>query len=273
MQASVIISTYNSPLWLKKVLEGYAHQNRKDFEVLVADDGSDNRTKEVIESFQDRLTQIKHIWHPDQGFQKCKILNKAIKHAETEYLIFSDGDCIPRNDFVTTHLKYRKKRRFLSGGYFKLPMELSQAIDARDIENQKCFNLSWLRDHGLGTSFKNFKLVSNQRITNFLNKLTPTNPTWNGHNASGWKKDILAVNGFDERMRYGGEDRELGERLINKQVYPIQIRYKAICVHLDHKRDYVTEEDWEKNNQIRRQTLRNRACWTPFGIFQSAMAR
>lgn len=68
----------------------------------------------------------------------------------------------------------------------------------------------------------------------------------NGHNASGWKEDIVAVNGLDERMQYGGQDRELGERLENYGIRGKQIRYSAIVVHLDHARGYVNKESWEK---------------------------
>ena len=97
MQQSVIISTYNQPTWLAKVLCGYLEQTFKDFELLIADDGSDSRTAEVIANFQQIADfPVKHIWHPDEGFQKCAILNKATLAASADYLIFTDGDCVPR---------------------------------------------------------------------------------------------------------------------------------------------------------------------------------
>jgi hypothetical protein len=99
-----------------------------------------------------------------------------------------------------------------------------------------------------------------------LNTLTPSNASWNGHNSSGWKSDILAVNGFDERMQYGGEDRELGERLNNTGIKGKQIRYSAIAVHLDHPRGYVTEEMISKNRAIRDETKASESVWTDFGI-------
>jgi hypothetical protein len=99
-----------------------------------------------------------------------------------------------------------------------------------------------------------------------LNTITPTTPSWNGHNSSAWKSDILSVNGFDERMQYGGEDRELGERLINYGLKPKQIRYSAVCLHLDHPRGYVTPEMIVKNKAIREATKSNNSVWTDFGI-------
>ena len=129
MQLSVIITTYNSEEWLKKVLVGYSVQTEQDFEVVVADDGSTENTKKIIQSFQSKFKHpIVHVWQPDEGFQKCKILNKAIVRASANYLLFTDGDCVPRKDFVAKHLQHREKGYFLSGGYFKLPMQTSNSI-------------------------------------------------------------------------------------------------------------------------------------------------
>ncbi|MBP5277885.1 MAG: glycosyl transferase family 2, partial [Prevotella sp.] len=90
--------------------------------------------------------------------------------------------------------------------------------------------------------------------------------SWNGMNSSGWRTDLLAVNGFDERMQYGGEDRELGERLMNMGIRARQIRYSAIVLHLDHNRPYVNEAAWQLNNQIRKETKQQHRVRTPFGI-------
>ena len=118
------------------------------------------------------------------------------------------------------------------------------------------------------SSFKNNKLTSKGLISKILNILTPTNASWNGHNASGWKKDIMAVNGFDERMQYGGQDRELGERLFNLGIKSKQIRYSAVCIHLDHKRGYKTPETMAKNQAIRKHTRDSKTPWTPYGIIK-----
>ena len=115
-------------------------------------------------------------------------------------------------------------------------------------------------------SIKNKKLSARGLEARLLNAVTPTKPTWNGHNSSGWKEEILAVNGFDERMQYGGEDRELGERLFNKGIKSKQIRYSAVCVHLDHARGYVKEEMLIKNAEIRKETKAQQKTYTAFGI-------
>ncbi|MGB2088426.1 MAG: glycosyltransferase family 2 protein [Psychroflexus salarius] len=267
MRASVIISTYNSPLWLERVLVGYACQSVSDFEIIIADDGSTQETANLLSRLrEDYKLVINHVWHEDQGFQKTRILNKAVIAAKSDYLIFTDGDCIPRQDFVETHLRHSEQGYFLSGGHFPLSMELSHQITLDDIKSRRCFDLNWLKAHGLSSNFKNIKLTKSSTLANLMNRITPTKPTWNGGNASAWKKDILAVNGFDERMKYGGEDREFGERLINSGIQPKRVRYFAIIIHLEHERGYVNKAAWEKNNAIREETKSQKRIKTEFGL-------
>ncbi len=264
---SIIISTYNQPDWLQKVLIGYECQTFKNFEVIIADDGSNSETKYIIENFSKTSSYpIKHVWHEDDGFRKTIILNKAIVKATAAYLLFTDGDCIPNIHFVDKHMKLRKDGWFLSGGYFKLPKSISELISKDDIESQRCFDVVWLKSKGLASSFKLNKLTASGFKERFLNFITPTKATWNGMNTSGWKKDVLAVNGFDERMQYGGEDRELGERLFNFGIKAKQIRYSAVCIHLYHERGYVKPEMITKNNEIRKITKNEKVIQTPFGI-------
>ena len=93
MRLSVIISTYNQLQWLEKVIWGYIAQTHQDFELVIADDGSREDTRQMIERLQ-RATDltIRHVWHEDIGFRKCTILNRAIERAESDYLVFSDAE-------------------------------------------------------------------------------------------------------------------------------------------------------------------------------------
>lgn len=222
LQLSVILSTYNQPDWLEKVLWGYACQTDKNFEIVIADDGSGPETRARIEAVRAATgLNIQHVWHPDNGFQKSAILNKATVAATGNYLVFSDGDCIPRKDFLAVHRQRARPGHFLSGGYTKLPMALSQSISQTDISSGRAFDFKWLAAGGLpGRPWD--KHVP-RKLAACWNFLTSTKPTWNGHNASGWKADVLRVNGYNEQMGYGGEDRELGERLVNLGVRGIQI--------------------------------------------------
>jgi glycosyltransferase involved in cell wall biosynthesis len=270
-EVSVIISTYNQIEWLKKVLIGYEQQSFNNFEIIIADDGSTQETEVLIERFKENSNlEITHVWQEDKGFRKTKILNQSIQKAQASYLIFTDGDCIPRADFVETHLKLKKKNRFLSGGYFKLPKNISEAISDDDIKMQHCFDKVWLLNQGLKNNFKINKLTASGFKEQFLNTITPTKATFDGMNVSVWKNDVIEVNGFDERMEYGGEDRELGERLMNIGIESIQIRYSAICVHLDHERSYANETALEKNKAIRKETKKNKSVWTGFGLIKKS---
>ena len=271
-QISIILSTYNQPSWLEKALQGYEFQTFKDFEILIADDGSKDETKLLIENYKKKSKlKITHIWHKDNGFQKTIILNKSIISSKSDYLLFSDGDCIPRSDFVEKHISHREKKYFLSGGYFKLPLSISEIISLDDIKNQNCFDIDWLKKNGLNSSIKNYKLTARGCTEKLLNRLTPTKATWNGHNSSGWKKDILNVNGFDERMQYGGEDRELGERMLNLGIRSKQLRYSAVCLHLDHARGYVKQEMIKKNNIIRKKVKQTKSVYTLHGIKKNSI--
>lgn len=266
-QISVIISTYNAEAWLEKVLWGYNRQSFKNFEVVIADDGSGPATKALIEKMSAVVFYpLVHVWQEDDGFQKSRILNKAIVKCSAPYIVMSDGDCIPRQDFLEVHHSNKEKGYFISGGYFMLPMDISKKITKEAIDAGYCFNVEWLTENGLKSSFKNNKLSASGWKARMFNAITPTNASWNGHNSSGWKADIEAVNGFDERMQYGGQDRELGERLFNYGIKSKQLRYSAVCVHLDHKRGYKTPESIAKNKAIRKNTRKSRAPWTPYGI-------
>ena len=265
---SVIFSTYNSPAWLEKVLWGFENQTYKDFEVIVADDGSTDETRELVERFKlDSELDVQHVWQEDDGFRKCEILNKAILAAKGDYLIFTDGDCIPRSDFVQVHVESAEPGRFLSGGYFKLPMSTSLAIKHDDVVAGRAFDVEWLKKNGLLKNTRTLKLTSKGVGRKLLNIL-PIKNTWNGNNSSGWKKDILAVNGFDERMGYGGLDVELGRRLTNSGITAKRIRYSTVCIHLDHSRGYVDEEKIRENNRIKSETVSGGKKYTDYGIYK-----
>ena len=273
MKTSVILSTYNEPEWLEKVLWGYSAQEESDFEVVVADDGSGPETKQVLQAMQSKANlQIKHVWHPDIDFRKTIILNKATIAAESNYLIYSDGDCIPPKDFIRTHLRLRRPGRFLSGGIIRMPMSLSKQLSSQDIIDNRINSLRWLIQNGLPLNKKALLLFKRPILSSLMDRITPTRASWNGHNSSAWREDVIAANGYDERMKYGGLDRELGERLINSGIRPIQIRHRSSCLHLNHAKPWNTQENWQRNFQIRRETRRLSRTRTEFGIAQRTRA-
>jgi len=267
MFASVIFTTYNHPRWLEKTLWGFSAQSYRDFEIIVADDGSDEETRAVVERLKTEIDiPIQHIWQPDDGFQKCRIMNKAIIASRGEYLIFTDGDCIPHPAFVQNHVALAAENTLLSGGYFKLPLDVSRAISKQNILSGDCTRPGWLLRHGVAFTPKIAKLYSHPLLGAILDALTITRATWNGHSSSTWKKHFIETNGFDERMQYGGQDREFGERLMNLGLKTRQVRYRCSCVHLDHGRGYARPESIEKNRSIREYTRQHRVTRTDYGI-------
>ncbi len=263
MDVSVILSTYNNPAWLEKSIWGYAMQSFQNFELVIDDDGSGDETRARIEALRSSTKlNIIHVWHEDQGFRKCTILNKAIAQSTGDYLVFSDGDCIPRNDFMAVHVHSARRQRFLSGGYVKLPMQASHAITVDDIRTGRMFRLSWLMSNGLHRVIKAKKLW----MPSFCDRLNLVRLYWYGCNASGWRKDILAVNGFNQDMAYMYEDAEFGQRLLNAGVKPKQIRYSAICCHLDHPRQYSDPEIFPRQFAIWERARTDGTTWIDNGI-------
>lgn len=267
MRIAVILTTYNQPEHLERVLWGYAAQTWRDFEVVVADDGSDVRTAEVIDrvAAASRLDLV-HVWHEDDGFRKTTILNRAVVASSGDYLLFSDGDCVPRADFVETHARLARPNAFLSGGYVKLPAEVTARVTVDDVRAGRPFSIAWLRAAGWPLQRRALRLLRSPALMRALDAVTPTRRTFNGHNASIWRDLVLAANGFDADLAYGGLDRAFGELLANAGVRGRQVRHRAVCVHLDHARPYVDPERWRRNHEIRARIRRDGLTRSRLGI-------
>lgn len=267
MLISVLVSTYNQPEWLEKVLWGLAVQTDRAFEVVVADDGSGSDTEAVLRRAVDDLgVPLRHEWQAHTGFGKCAILNRAIRAARGPYLVFVDGDCIPRRDVLAVHRALARPGRFLSGGAFRLPMPTSQAITREDVRTGRAMEPGWLRAHGAPASLRLYRLGAGPRLARWLDALTPTRPTFNGGNGSVWRDDAVRANGFDERMGHGGLDREFGERLENAGIRGRQVRHRAIVLHLDHARAYRNADAVRQNRAIRDETRATRRTRAVVGL-------
>jgi len=256
MDTSVIVSTYNQPAWLEKVLVGYHNQDWSDFELIIADDGSREETRSLIAGFAaESPFPLRHLWHEDQGYRRSIILNAAILASRGQYLVFSDGDCIPRRDFVRTHVSLREEGAFLSGGSVYLSMDVSKAITTDDVASGRFADPEWLRKSGQRLGRHRLRLVPHGFRARLLDRLTTTSPTWNLNNASTWREPLFAVNGMEMEMQYGGADRALGSRLENLGLRGKRARFRAVLLHLDHSRPYKTKESIQRNKAIRRRIV------------------
>lgn len=263
----VVFTTYNRPQDLERVLAGYARQTHRQFEIVIADDGSGDETRGCIEiARREWQLDIRHVWHADVGFRKCRILNRAIAETSADYLIFTDGDCIPHPEFVAGHVALARPGHFVSGGCVRLGEAATRAVTPSDVLDGRVFDARWLTSRGEPALNLRKLLFSMQPWHNVMNAITTTRPTWNGHNSSTWREEVLAVNGFDERLGYGGLDREFGERLERCGMRGIQARYSLICMHLEHPRPYRAREIMDANKQIRRDNARFNVRRTRFGL-------
>jgi glycosyltransferase involved in cell wall biosynthesis len=266
---SLIVSSYNSPQWLSKVLDSIFAQSLQDFQLIVADDGSTAETESLLRHrAQNSPISIVHVWQEDQGFQKCRILNKAISVASGKQLIFTDGDCLLPPNFVQIHQEMARTGYFLTGAYFKLSAELSDLVSPDAIRASNVFRPSWLLANGLKLTPKLFKLFVPPVAARLANHLTPTKKTWNGHNSSCLREDAVAVNGFNEEIQYGGEDVEFGCRLNHYGLQGRHLRFSTVPLHLHHGHGYVTAGMRERSLFKRQETLRFRRVRAQLGLDQ-----
>lgn len=248
---SVIVSTYNKPADLERVLSGYAIQTDPDFELVIADDGSGPETAALVARLRaETRLKLLHVWHEDRGFRKTEILNRAIVASSGDYLLFTDGDCIPRHDLIEIHRALARPGRYVAGGYLKLPAEVSARITMETIASGLVTDLEWLRSQGWNPGRRALRLGRWKRVSAFLDRVTPTAADFQGNNASTWREAIIAVNGFEGEMGYGGLDQALGFRLQNAGVRGIQARHRAVTMHLYHDRPYRDPAVVSRNREI-----------------------
>jgi glycosyltransferase involved in cell wall biosynthesis len=267
VKVGVVISTYRRPDALELVLLGYARQTRAPDEVLIADDGSDDATGETIDRVAAETDlPIVHVWHSDRGFGKTEALDRAIRAARSDYLIFTDHDCIPRADFVEVHERLAAPGRFLSGGYVKLSEATTETLGAEDVTSGRAFDPDWLEASGTSLGRYRLRLLPDGARAAALDRLTPTRPTWNGMSSSTWRAELERVNGFDLDFRYGGLDRELGLRLENAGLKGRQVRHRAVVLHLHHDRPYRDEAQVRAQLERRRAVRRSGKVRTERGI-------
>ena len=234
---SILLATYNWPQALKLCLESLATQTDKNFEIIIADDGSTESTKQVIESIKgSHPAAIEHLWQEDQGFRKTKILNQAIAAAHGDYLVFLDGDCIVQPDFVARHRMLAQKGYLVTGSRILLNESLTQQLLAWP--NWSCARFT--------------ENLIGKRLSGGINKYWPLklkldNGSWRdykkfvwrrikGCNMACWKADAEAINGFDETMTgWGHEDADFIFRLQHHGILRKSGSWSTEVLHLFHK--------------------------------------
>lgn len=261
MQTSLIVTTYNWPQALALVLRSIAMQSLQPDEVIVADDGSQDSTRSVVDKFKAvSLTPVRHVWQEDLGFRVARVRNLGAAHARGDYLIFVDGDMVLHKDFVRSHLHHQRRNAFLHG-----PRVLLSDALASDLLNEK-------RPIKFG--------VMQRGITNRLNMLhhlplstifSRSSSSWQSRacNLSIFKEDFAKVNGFNEDFEgWGKEDSELAFRLLKAGIHKVNLRLCGVAYHLGHAQsnEKTHLEDLRRNEALLNSIVATGSWWCENGL-------
>lgn len=259
MKVSVIVTTYNRPDALEKVITALYRQTRLPDEILVADDGSGSETREILSSFQDSSgPPLHHVWQADQGFRLSCIRNRAVLKSRGEYLILLDGDCIPTRFFVADHLDLAEKGYFFQGKRALVNQKLADRFDFKDtVSFARVFR------HALSGGISNAHHIV--RIPFFPSSRNKKMSGVRGCNMGFFKQDVEAVNGFNhEFTSWGREDSEFVVRLFKYGLKRKENPFRAVCYHLWHRENKGTCP--EKNEELLKQALASDAWYCIRGL-------
>ncbi len=260
--ASVLISTYNQSEYLDLALFGYARQSNQDFEMIVCDDGSREDTRAVIERHQKSFpVPLHHVWQPDGGFRKSRVINLGVLHSQAPYLLFSDGDCVPAHDFVQRHLDVLGPNTFAAGGHTRLTQEVSAGITPDDISS------------GAFEDLETTASRRERRKIHFLNLYylaigKRRKPKFYGLNFSVDRASYFAANGLDQTfVNSPREDSDLRNRLRVAKVKPKSVWHTCSVFHLWHPVNTGRLGQESDNAHYRRKNLPVRS---PLGLAELA---
>ena len=252
---SVIVSTYNRPDAVGKVLDSLVRQNDLNYEIIIADDGSKKDTKYLIKKFSlNHKIYISHVWQDDIGFRLSKIRNSAIRKAKGDYLIFLDGDCIVQPDFISQHRQLAEHRYIVTGGRILLNKDLTSIII-----NSKILNFPSLKFNSpflfASRKINKFMPIFFKIPDNFFRKYNKF--VWKrikGCNLAVWKSDALSIKGFDENITgWGHEDADFVFRLFKKGVNRKSGSFATEVLHLWHE----SQSSSNSNLQYVKNKMRN----------------
>ncbi|UPR52323.1 glycosyltransferase family 2 protein [Vibrio cyclitrophicus] len=251
MKTTLIITTYNWKEALKAVLESVKRQTQLPDEVIVADDGSRDDTKELIESFKsDFPVPLVHSWHEDNGFQLSMSRNRAIAKATSDYLIMVDGDMVLSETFIESHKRVAKPNWFVQGGRVLTDEACSREI----MENG-------LIPSAFSKGIRNRKnCITNSLLSNWFSYERNNDKATRGCNMAFWKQDVVNVNGFNQDfVGWGREDSEFVHRMLNSGHSRLYLKFSGVGYHLYHvenSRGSLPENDAILDNTIERKLTR-----------------
>ncbi|HTF58031.1 MAG TPA: glycosyltransferase [Planctomycetota bacterium] len=227
-RVSVIISIFDQPNAFTFALLGYRRQAFRDFELIVADDGSDGETQAIIEEFERSAGfPVKHVWQENKGYRRARIANEAVRESVGEILLLSDGDCVPHRDFVGVHARYGGAGRFCTGGYVRLDAAYCRTMTRENVEAGE-YERQMTRDDAWRFRWQHWK----NRFNILFGRQKA--PKVYGCNISVGRDAYFGVNGYDENFDgFGKEDSDLRNRLRRYGAKPVSLWGKAWVYHVD----------------------------------------
>ena len=249
MLISTIVTTYNRPDALAAVLRGLLAQADRGLEVLVADDGSGDDTRARIETLaRGAPIAIGHIWQEDRGFRAAAARNLAAARARGEYLVFLDGDCVPRPEFIARHRALAERGWMTAGNRVLLSEAFTREVLAASVPIHDWTLPQWRAAQARGDINRSAPL--RHLPLGPLRKLASRR--WQRVrtcNLGVWARDFRAVDGFDEVFEgWGYEDSDLAVRLLNSGVRRKEAAYATAVLHLWHRENDRTREgaNWQR---------------------------
>jgi len=256
VKVSLIITTYNWKEALKTVLNSVLNQVVMPNEVIIADDGSNHETAELIKQMQVNFpVPLIHSWQNDDGFRAARSRNRALAKAKHEYLIIIDGDIVLCPEFIADHVREAKFGRFIQGGRVLLGKVLSQEV-------MEVNRLPTIFSKGVRNRQNMINCLILSKI--FSSERNDANST-RSCNMSFWKEDVIKINGFNEEfVGWGREDSEFVHRLLNIGTRRYYLKFAANGYHLYHQEN--TRNCLSANNEILNATIQKKLSWCEHGI-------
>jgi len=253
----LIINTWNQPEYLARVLKAVALQSSIPNEVLLADDGSDEKTRTVFANWVANFPGSgTHVWQEHQGFRRARILNQAIAQAKSQYLVFLDGDTLPHPQFVADHRRLARSGAFIQGHRALIKKKGADWFGLDDFARERRRALFHRQLQGIKHAYRWPRAW--QRRRQDLRGIR-------GCNLAIWRDHLVQINGYNEDfVGWGREDSELAVRLMNLNVERIDVRGWALCYHLWHPP--ASRTSVPANDELLAQAQQNKATRCSAGL-------